>query len=55
VVDDCDRAWWLQRFGDAAIATMTAAMTGRVADLERIASERQRLAGALALPPACEP
>jgi len=39
----------------ATIAELAATMTGRVPNIERICSERLRLAGALALPPAREP
>jgi hypothetical protein len=48
-------AGWLRRYTDEEIAAMAEALFGHEADLERIASERERLAVALALPPALEP
>jgi hypothetical protein len=41
---------WLRRLSDDQLAEMAAAMTGRAADVERIARERRRLTGALASP-----
>jgi hypothetical protein len=51
VVDDRARLFWLRRYTDEEIACMAAAVSGGDPDLERIARERRRLAGALALPP----
>jgi len=50
-----ERRFWLDRFSDDEIAEMAAAVFGAPADLARIASERRRLAVALALPPGLEP